>query len=149
MNPLLDAATDARTSPALTIGQDVHVNVGPTWVAADITSITHTRIGVNFRPRTTAPSGLTRRHRLAGIVAPWQVRAAHGVWLCPVHALRAGDYLVTFAGTLTGVTATWLHRNPDLRIIDLDDGERCVRRARAVLRVREDAPQVTMNGVPL
>jgi len=100
---LLFAATTAALAPELRPGQAVHVNARAAWLPATVTSIAHTRIGVTYHIRTT--------HPLSDAVAPWVVRPADGIRLCAVYAVRAGDEIVAFDGTVHTVTNTWRSRD--------------------------------------
>ena len=123
----------------LSLGLQVHVNLGAIWIEAEVTSITHTRIGVAYRRDPDL--------RLSNRVAPSHVRPAEGVCLRPVQDLCHGEDLVAFDGTLLTIDTTWPvgHRWG----ISYLNGARTSVPARAVLRLREQTPQVTINGIPL
>lgn len=101
--PKAAVAGDRPTQPApgLFAGQPVHVNLYATWQAATVTSVTGTRVGVDF----TVPG------RLRGPVPVWVVRPAYGIRLCPAAGLQPGDQVVAFDGSVHTVEYVW--QTPD------------------------------------
>ncbi|GAA0403848.1 hypothetical protein GCM10009541_53770 [Micromonospora gifhornensis] len=120
-------------------GQAVHVNAGCVWVAATVTSVTHTRVGVDYDTHLSAAGWL------AGSVSRWLVRPADGVRLRPVHALCAGDDVLAFDGTPLAVAGAWQGRDR-WWVIDYRFGERARVPPAAVLRLVDPTPTVTVNG---
>lgn len=141
MTTYLFAAAAAPCRPApLRVDQDVHVNVRAAWLAATVTSIARTRIGVAFHPMPGVPLG--------GAVAPWAVRAAAGIRLRPVQSLRAGDEVVAADGAVHVVAAAWPGRS-GWWFVGYRTGDRGALPGSAVLRLVEPTPPVTCNGVPI
>lgn len=126
----------------LHLGQAVHVNARAAWLPATVTSITHTRIGVAYRPEPQP------RSPLADAVVPWVVRPADGVRLQAVHELAAGDDVVAFDGTTVTIAGVWQGRDR-WWFISYTNGERATVPANAVLRLTDPTPTVTVNGIPL
>ena len=137
-------APRARVVPPADLhpGQAVHVNARTAWLPATITSITHTRIGVAYDTQLH-PSG-----PLAGAVCPWVVRPADGVRLQAVHELRAGDDVVAFNGTPLTIATVWQSRDR-WWVIDYTNGERAIMPPNAILRLTDQTPTVTVNGISL
>ncbi|ROO60330.1 hypothetical protein EDC02_2191 [Micromonospora sp. Llam0] len=129
-------------SADLHLGQAVHVNARAAWLPATVTSITHTRIGIAYltHQRPISP--------LVPAVAPWVVRPADGVRLQPVHKLRIGDVAVTFDGTPLAIDHVWQSRS-GWWVIDYTDGDRAAVPPKAILRLTDPTPTVTVNGLPL
>ncbi|GAA3386387.1 hypothetical protein [Cryptosporangium minutisporangium] len=120
-------------------GQVVHVNIHHTWLTATITVPGRTRIAVRYADPDP---------RLADSVPRWLVRPADGVRLRPVHRLPAGASVVAFDGALLEVAAC--HQNRDRWwLIHYTHGERATVPPRAVLRVADPTPVVTVHGAPL
>jgi hypothetical protein len=141
--PELFALSSNPLPPAhLHLGQAVHVNARTAWLPATVTSIAHTRIGVAYlaHPLPTSP--------LAPAVAPWVVRPADGVRLQAVHKLRVGDDVVTFDNTPLTIDYVWQGRS-GWWVIDYTNGERAKVPPRAILRLTDPTPTVTVNGLPL
>ncbi|MDG4795402.1 hypothetical protein [Micromonospora sp. WMMD1082] len=138
----LFAARSTVVPAGLHLGQAVHVNARAAWLSATVASITHTRIGVAYgAPRQAGGP-------LADAVAPWVVRPADGVHLRPVHELRVGDDVVAFDGTTFTVAGAWPGRDR-WWVIDYTNGERATVPSKAILRLADPTPTVTVNGVPL
>lgn len=124
----------------LHVGQTVHVNVRAAWLAAEVTSITHTRIAVTYH---AGPRVL-----LADRVPAWLVRAAHGIRLQPVQKVCSGDDLVASDGTLHPLAGAW--PAPGHRwVIGYTSGTQVTVPAHAILRLKDHTPHVTHNGIPL
>jgi hypothetical protein len=140
MSTLFTTAIPPTPAHTLQIGQHVHVNTRAAWYPAQVTSITHTRIGVTF---DLAPSS-----RLAAWVTPALVRPADGVRLQPVQALRGGDDLLAYDGTVHTLTDAWPARDHRW-ILDYTSGTRTSVPAHAILRLPDHTPPVTINGTPL
>jgi len=92
---------------------------------------------VTYHIRTT--------HPLSDAVAPWVVRPADGYRLCPVHAVRAGDEIVAFDGTVHTVTNTWRSRD-GWWVLSYTTGEVACIPPSAVLRLTEPTPHVTSTA---
>jgi hypothetical protein len=146
MQPFARACTarSALTPPADNFwpGQAVHVNVRAAWLAATVTSISRTRIGLDYRPGTPTYGPL------APAVAPWLVRPAAGVRLQAVHGLRFDDQVIAFDGTDCRVAAVWPARDR-WWVIAYTHGECTAVPAGAVLRLADPTPTVTVGGIPI
>jgi hypothetical protein len=126
----------------LHLGQAVHVNARAAWLPATVTSIGHTRIGVAYLAhlKPTSP--------LAPAVAPWVVRPADGIRLQAVHKLRVGDDVVAFDNIPHTIDYVWQGRN-GWWVIDYTNGGHATAPPRAILRLTDPTPTVTVNGLPL
>ena len=125
----------------LRVGQAVHVNAHASWLAATVTFVTATRVGVTCP--TSAPPGPAAP--LVAAVAPWVVRPADGVRLLPVRHLRSGDELVAFDGTAHTITAVARHRT-GWWVITYATGDQAAVPPTAVLRLTDPTPTVTVHG---
>jgi hypothetical protein len=132
--------TGTAGTPDLHLGQAVHVNSRAAWLPATVTSIAHTRIGVTYRTAQPRPLG--------DAVAPWVVRPANGVRLQPVHALRTGDEVVAFDGTIHTVASVWQGCD-GWYVVGYTDGEHASVPPGAILRLSDPTPQVTVDGLPV
>ncbi|MEU1811052.1 hypothetical protein [Micromonospora aurantiaca (nom. illeg.)] len=142
MTPLFVPQGTVVPPTDLHLGQAVHVNARAAWLPATVTSITHTRIGVAYGIPLLAGGPLS------DAVVPWVVRPADGVCLRPVHELRVGADVVSSDGTTLTVAGVWQGRDR-WWVIDYTNGERATVPSKAILRLADPTPTVTVNGVPL
>ncbi|GAA3386320.1 hypothetical protein [Cryptosporangium minutisporangium] len=132
------ASCTPLTAP-LQHGQRVHVNARHTWLPAMITVPGRTRIALRYADP---------RRQLAEWVPRWLVRPAEGVHLQPVRRLPAGASVVAFDGVLLEVAACHQNRHR-WWVIHYTHGELSTVPPRAVLRIADPTPIVTVHGVPL
>jgi len=139
MSTLFPASSAPMPAHSLHPGQAIHVNNLSVWVAAQVTSITHTRIGVAYTRRPLP--------RLATGVPPWLVRPAEGIQLRLVSKLRYDDDLVSSDEHLHKIIGA--HPAGHRWIIEFHDGTHTPVPCNAILRIKDPTPQVTLNGIPL
>jgi hypothetical protein len=132
--------TRPRAQVDLRVGQAVHLNARAGWLPATITSLAPTAVGVNVHVAGQPP-----RHRL---VDPWVLRPADGARLEPVHRLRYADPVLDYHATVHTVETVWQARG-GWWIVGYTDGTQAVLPASAILRLFDDTPTVTVNGIPL
>lgn len=118
------------------LGQAVHVNAYATWWPATVTSVTRTRIGVDF------PTDLPTR--LTGPVPAWVVRPAAGIRLRRIATIQPGDEVVDFTGTGHRVLSLWQAADR-WWVIDYADGGRATLGPNTVLRLSDPT---TVAAVP-
>jgi hypothetical protein len=123
----------------LQLGQSVHVNAHAAWLPATVVSIAHTAIGIHLHTATP----ITRT------VAPWVVQPADGYRLERAHRLHRGDQVADAAGTVRTIAAPPWQGSDRWWVIAYTNGEQSTLPAGAILRLLDDAPTVTVNGVSL
>jgi hypothetical protein len=129
------------THQTLRIGQPVHVNVRSSWLPATVNSLAPGRIGVDYTTAYPAPLGST--------VNPWLVRPADGYTLEYSARLCTGQKVVAGDGTVLTVAAPAWKGRDGLCHIEYTNGTRAALPPKAVLRLVDETPQVTVNGRPI
>ena len=123
-------------------GQAVHVNIHAGWLPATVTDLTPSSVGVDYDrlPRPCGP--------LATQVAPWVVRPAEGARLKAVHRLSADDDVLAADNTTFRVATAWRGRD-GWWVVQYTHDQHAILPPRAVLRLLDPIPTVTVRGIPL